>query len=115
MAGLHHQALVIFEQLGDQRGVAETLDLLALASYFRGDRRQAIAWYEEAAVLFRALHERQALASVLASLGHLRCASRAFDTMSGAMPAPEAAERECEEALAIAREIGWRAGEAYLP
>jgi len=110
---LHHQALVIFEQLGDQRGVAETLDLLALASYFRGDRRQAIAWYEDAAALFRALQERQALASMLTSLGHLRCASRAFDTMSGARPGPGKALRECEEALAIAREIGWRSGEAY--
>lgn len=110
---LHRQALAIFGDLGDQPGIAETLDLLAVATHVGGDRRGAITHYEEAAALFRELGDRQALASVLATLGHVRCASLVYVTLPGAAPSSGQALRECEEALTITRTIGWRSGEAY--
>ena len=110
---LHRQALAIFRDLDDRPGIAETLDLLAVATHVGGDRRGAITHFEEAAALFRELGDRRALASVLATLGHLRCASLVFVTLPGAAPSSGQALRECEEALTITRTIGWRSGEAY--
>jgi DNA-binding CsgD family transcriptional regulator/tetratricopeptide (TPR) repeat protein len=110
---LHRRALTRFEALGDRSGVAQTLDLLAVATYVGGDRRGAIIAFERAAEQFRALEDRRGLASVLATLAHLRCGSHIFDTLPGAAGSSDQAVRECEEALGIARAIGWRSGEAY--
>ena len=110
---LHQQALAIFRARPDPLGIAETLDLLAVATHIRGDRRGAITHFAAAAAGFRALQARQGLASVLATLGHLRCASRVYDTLPGAEPNTGPALGECEEALALTRAIGWRSGEAY--
>src|SRR5699024_8756316 len=97
---LHRQALAIFRALEDRPGIAESLDLLAVATHIRGDRRGAIAHFTAAAAGFRALNAPQGLASVLATLGHLRCASRVFDTLPGATTSAGQARAECEEALA---------------
>jgi DNA-binding CsgD family transcriptional regulator len=110
---LHERALAIFREIGDRSGIAETLDLLGVATLVGGNRRQAIAHFEEAVAYFRALNEPRSLASVLATLAHLRCASKVYDTLPGAAPGSQAALREAEEALVVAREIGWRPGEAY--
>ncbi|HUY99123.1 MAG TPA: AAA family ATPase [Thermomicrobiaceae bacterium] len=110
---LHRRALTIFEALDDEAGIAQTLDLLALATYFRGDRRGGIAHFEGAAKRYRALGDRRGLSSVLAALTHLRHASRVFSTMSGADEDADRAREEGEEAVTIARALGWRAGEAY--
>lgn len=110
---LHRQALAIFRDLANQAGIAETLDLVAVATYVGGDRRGAIAHFEEAAALSRASGDRRALASVLATLGHLRSASAAFETLPGGGRRAGQAVGACEEALTIARQIDWRPGEAY--
>jgi DNA-binding CsgD family transcriptional regulator len=110
---LHRQALATFEALGDRSGVAQSLDLLAVATYVTGDRGGAIAAFERAADQFRLLEDRRGLASVLATLAHLRCASHVYDTLTGAAAPSERALVESEEALRIARAIGWRSGEAY--
>jgi DNA-binding CsgD family transcriptional regulator len=110
---LHRRALAILEGLDDRPGIAETRNLLALATYFRGDRRGAVAHFEDAADHFRALDERRGLASVLAALAHLRCPSPVYATLAGATPSAGPALREGEEAVALARSIGWRSGEAY--
>lgn len=109
----HQRALAVFRELDDQSGIAETLDLLAVVTFFAGDRRRAVAAFEEAATYYRKLGNRRGLVSVLATLGHLRCSSRVFDTLPGAPRRAGQGVSECEEALAIAREIGWRSGEAY--
>jgi DNA-binding CsgD family transcriptional regulator len=109
----HRRALAIFESLDDRPGIAESLDLLALATYFRGDRQGAIAHLEAAISICRSLNDRRSLSSILATLTHLRCSSRVFGTMSGATQRPAQALQEGEEAIALAREIGWRSGEAY--
>jgi DNA-binding CsgD family transcriptional regulator len=110
---LHRRALTSFEALADPSGVAQTLDLLAVARYVGGDRRGGITAFERAAEHFRALDDRRGLASALATLAHLRCASHIFDTLPGAARSSDHAVRECEEALGIAKAIGWRSGEAY--
>ncbi len=47
-AGLphHEEALAIFERLGDDTGVAETVDLIAMAHHVGGEQRAAASYYE---------------------------------------------------------------------
>jgi DNA-binding CsgD family transcriptional regulator/tetratricopeptide (TPR) repeat protein len=110
---LHRQALATFDALGDRSSIAQSLDLLAVATYVSGDRGGAIAAFERAGDQFRALEDRRGLASVLATVAHLRCGSHVYDTLAGAAVPSERALVESDEALRIARSIGWRAGEAY--
>jgi DNA-binding CsgD family transcriptional regulator len=108
----HQEALALFEQLGDRKGLAETLDLLGMANYIHGDLVQSEFHYMQAVGIFREMDNREGLASSPASMllnnGYLQ---------SG-MGVPAGTDRSqaqaaCEEALRIARDIGWRAGEAY--
>jgi tetratricopeptide (TPR) repeat protein len=110
---LHQQALAIFEKRDDQRDIADTRDLLGVSTYLQGNRGGAIPHFEEATAIYRELNERQGLASTLATLAHLRSSSRVYETLSRATHNWEQMLRECEEALAIAREIAWRSGEVY--
>jgi adenylate cyclase len=107
----HEEALAIFQRLDDRPGVAETLDLLAMASALGGDLVQSMAYYEQAVALFRELGDRHGLASSMASvLG-------GWDYLSETMVSASASGAQCvrggEEALRIARETSWRSGEAY--
>jgi DNA-binding CsgD family transcriptional regulator len=110
---LHEQALARYRETDDRAGIAATLDLLAVATVVRGNRPLAITYFEEAAVRLRELGDRQRLVSVLATLGNLRSASHVNETSPGPAPDPQKAIDECQEALGIAREIGWRSGEAF--
>lgn len=108
----HEEALTIFQELDDRRGIAETFDLLGLASIMGGDLVQATAYFEEAVALFRELDDRQALSSSLATRIVRGWAYRTETMVSGAADLAECAS-DAETALEIARDIGWRAGEAY--
>ncbi len=108
----HQEALAIFQRLGDQRGLAQTLDLLGMANYLGGDLIQGTADYEKAIVLFRTLDDRPALASSLATLT-MRGGTYQTDAMVPAADLIDAA-RAGETALQIAREIGLRETEAYV-
>jgi DNA-binding CsgD family transcriptional regulator len=108
---LHAEALARFRASADRRGIADTLDFLALASYLDADFRRATAFCEEAAVILRELDDRQRLSSCLSLLA-----------VSGGdviwIVAPPYRETSfwlgaSEEALSIARAIGWKAGEAF--
>ncbi|HEX5505849.1 MAG TPA: AAA family ATPase [Thermomicrobiales bacterium] len=106
-------ALALCERAGDRRGVARTVDLLGTVSDIAGDIAEMRRRYERAAALFRALGDRQALASTLATM---LLAGGAYIFEAVAVPphlAPEQIAREAEESLALARAIDWRAGEAY--
>ncbi len=107
----HREALAIVRAAGDRRGLSETLDLLGMASFVSGDLVQSTTYYQEALALFRDLDDRQGLASALATLA----ACGPNYTTSTVLPAVDFGEavREGERALALARELGWRAGEAY--
>jgi len=112
-AGLryHREALELFQTQNDPRGLVETLDLLGMSSQLNSDLAQSHQFYQRAIALWRALSDRWGLASSLASLP--LCA--AIYLKNSDVPAISLAEatRWSEEAIQIAREIGWRAGEAY--
>jgi DNA-binding CsgD family transcriptional regulator/tetratricopeptide (TPR) repeat protein len=92
----HRQALDILEPLDDPHALATTLELLATAHSWCGSHEQAAAFYQKAIVLLRELDDRQRLANSLILLNVL--------TLDVA---------QLQEAEQIAREIGWRGGEAF--
>lgn len=108
----HEEALAVFEAAGDRRGVAETLDFLGMTSYLGGDLVVGTRYYQRAVPLLRELNERKLLASALATMA-LRGTSWQTDTMVPAAETLSASMIESREALAVAREIGWPAGEAF--
>lgn len=107
----HQEALGIFQRANDDRGLAETLDLLGMASYVSGDLFQGTANFERAVALFRGLDARAGLASSLATM-ILRGATYQSETLVAPATLAEAA-MEGQAALKVAREIAWRPGEAY--
>jgi tetratricopeptide (TPR) repeat protein len=109
---LHEEALAIFEGLGDRPGIAATLDLLGLASAFTGDMIGSEAYYRRAVALFRELGDRVGLASSLASMSECGVMYYVDLMIASGMKSAEG-QAFSDEARAIARAIGWRAGEAY--
>jgi DNA-binding CsgD family transcriptional regulator/Tfp pilus assembly protein PilF len=109
----HHEALDLFRATGDRHGVAETLDQLGMASFLGGDLIAAQRYFEQALPHLRQLDHRQALSSALATLGISSSGGHLGDLMVLPRTEPNRPLRDAEAALEIAREIGWRAGEAY--
>jgi DNA-binding CsgD family transcriptional regulator len=107
----HQEALALFQASGDRHGLAETFDLLG-STYVMGDDILAgVAQYEQAVALFRELGHLQGLLSSLTVLA-MRGASYPWSaTVWPVVPAADCI-RDGEEALRIARQIDWRAGEA---
>ncbi len=110
----HHEAYQLFQGLNDQRGVAETLDLLGMASATGGDVQQAFAYFQQTIDAFRALDDRQGLVTPLA----MQCVAwNSYLMNDGCMPGVlldrEAVTRRGDEAILLAQESGWRAGEAF--
>ncbi|HET7036518.1 MAG TPA: BREX system ATP-binding domain-containing protein, partial [Thermomicrobiaceae bacterium] len=110
--GYHQEALALFTQRDDRPGVAATLDLLALAQYVAGDVRGAALQYARAVERLEDVDDRRLLSSALANWA---TAGGYFET-----DAVAAAEGPLQHWLAIsararavAREIGWAAGQAY--
>ncbi|HEU4784105.1 MAG TPA: LuxR C-terminal-related transcriptional regulator, partial [Ktedonobacterales bacterium] len=108
---LHAEALAIFEAAGDARGVAETLDLLCMAGILSDDLNDAVGYGRRAIDMLRALDDRQPLSSSLVTLPFV-AALRQSQTMTLAPTTLREATRNAEEGMRIAREMGWRAGEA---
>jgi DNA-binding CsgD family transcriptional regulator len=76
-----------------------------------GDIAAGMAHYEQAVALFRTLGDLQGLSSCLATLA-LRGASYTFSATVWPIVEAAACTGDGEEALRVARQIGWRAGEA---
>lgn len=108
----HDEALAIFESAADQRGVAETVDLLAMSHHIAGTQDAAVHIYERSIVLFTALENRRGLANALAVL--MVCGP-SFHASGGpvltSIHTPDLLTNE--RAIGLATEIGWRAGEAF--
>src|SRR5207248_3914324 len=64
----HQEALAIFQQVQDQHGVAETLDLLGMVGSLSGDPVQSAAYYWQVVELFQEMDNREGLVSSLATL-----------------------------------------------
>ena len=107
----HREALSIFQDLADNAGQAETYDLLGMASFLNGDLRQGTRYYEQAVTLFRERDDRTGLTSALTTLP-LRCHNPTSDTLPAQAPLAVGL-REGEEALAVARGMRNRPGEAF--
>ncbi len=108
----HERALAIFEELDDQPGIAETLDLLGLATMHSGDPRRGADCYIRAAAFYRKLDDRRGL---ITSVVMLSAVSTTF-LLLPMVPIPRSlavTASEAAQAVVSAREIGWRAGEAF--
>jgi DNA-binding CsgD family transcriptional regulator len=110
--GYHEEALAFFRQSGEREGIAETLDLLALATSYRGDALAAAAHYDEGIALFRELGDRRGLVNSLVTSSLLAFVHPSMIVVTAETGVEEALGRTAE-AVAIAREIGWPAGEAF--
>ena len=108
----HQEALAIFQSLNDQRGLAQTFDLLAVTGTIGGDFVQSTAYNKQAAALFQGLDDRQGLSSCLAFLS-MGGANYSTDNVIPAAISGVECQQYGERAVRIAREIGWRAGEAF--
>jgi DNA-binding CsgD family transcriptional regulator/tetratricopeptide (TPR) repeat protein len=109
----HHEALALFERLGDERGVAETVDLIAMAHHIAGELAESAACYERAIALHEALGDRRGLTGALALLCLNNASVHSSCTAFGPTALAEEVLRD-ERPIHIAREIGWRAGEAFV-
>lgn len=116
-AGLphHEEALAIFEGLNDVAGVAETVDLIAMAHHVAGDQRAAAVHYERSVALFSAADDRRGLANALGLLAlcgpsYHASSTTPFLTSRAAVEAELRAPRSVQ----LARGIGWRPGEAFV-
>ncbi len=108
----HDEALQIFERERDERGVVETVDLLAMAHHIAGAQHTAVELYERSIPLFAALEDRRGLANALAVLGV--CGPSYHASAGPVCSSKYAAEMFTEErAIRHASDIGWRAGEAF--
>ncbi len=106
----HQEALTLFEAVGHRQGIAETLDLLGMASLLNSAPQESAAYFERAVPLWREMGNRQWLSSSLATL--ILCGI-CYHT-DKTIPAMLRDLASGEEALQIAREIGWYPGEAYV-
>jgi tetratricopeptide (TPR) repeat protein len=107
----HQQALGIFLGSNDRPGLAETQDLLGTTNQINGDLVQASAHFLRAVELFHVLDDRCGLVSSLATLA--LCGPTYLHNPSVSPFSLAEAIEKGEEALKIAREIGWRSGEVY--
>lgn len=109
----HLEALEIFEELGDESGVAATLDYLGTVGDIGGDVAEMRRRYEQAYPMFERFGDLHRLSSTLASMAVLS-GSFVFDATAVIGVASHAEARVWgERGLRLARDIGWRAGEAY--
>jgi DNA-binding CsgD family transcriptional regulator len=107
----HERALLSFEQRGDRRGMAQTLELLGMTSNLV-DPSSSVRYYDRAIPLLEELNERQALVAALA-VRMLQNGSYWHVTLVPAVVPDHEALRNGELALKLARESAWRAGEAF--
>lgn len=106
-------ALAGFEQASDAQGVALALDLLGIVADLSGDVASMRWRLEQALERYRRLDDRVGMASVLATLS---CCAGLLVYDADVVPLGMSYQdglRCVGESLAIARQIGWRAGEAY--
>ena len=107
------EALEIFEALDDERGIAATLDFLGVAADIAGDLVEMRDRFERAIEIFERRGDLHALSSIHASMTALN-GGWIFDTVSTSSALSfEEAEFHALQGDRLARETGWKAGEAY--
>jgi DNA-binding NarL/FixJ family response regulator len=110
----HQEALAIFRRLSNHQGIAQTYDLLGITSLLGADLVQSATYCQQAIALFRTLHDRQGLVlslTVLSSSGSSHYIE--LDTLVSVAASAANSIESGKQAVQIAREIGWQAGEAF--
>jgi tetratricopeptide (TPR) repeat protein len=97
------QALRIYRDIGDRRGVGNALGCLGLAWRTLGEPRRAIEYYEEALLVYRKIGDRRIEGAML---GHLGIAWANLGQ-------PRRAIEYYEETLKAYEEVGERRGEGH--
>lgn len=111
---LHEQALRIFEGVGDQDGIADTLDLLGMTCFLAGDYPNARDYLERSIAISRDQGNKWRLSSSLAILCNIGGdMDSTFDANTVASRPDEYWTGAGEESIAITREIGWISGESF--
>ncbi|MGA7669698.1 MAG: LuxR C-terminal-related transcriptional regulator, partial [Nitrolancea sp.] len=108
----HHEALEILEHQGDQRGVADTVCLLGTGYLMAGDPPRSAGYYLRAMDLFRETDNRMGFAETAFSRP-VTAGSYLTDAAMAASTSVDETIHFGELAIRIAREIDWRAGEAF--
>jgi tetratricopeptide (TPR) repeat protein len=108
---MHQEALEIFRDQGSESGMAATHDLLGLVYSLIGDLRAAKEEMEQAAELFRRVGDKRGL---IASLGAHSSLAANYETLPWATPSVQGSRQEAAEAVALAQQIGWLAGQAEV-
>jgi hypothetical protein len=93
--------------------MAETVDLIAMAHHVGGEQRSAATYYERSVQLFTSMDDRRGLANALGLLA-LCGPSYQSSATTPFMSAQAREELRAQRSIRLAREIGWRAGEAFL-
>ncbi len=109
---LHKEALTLFDQLGDEPGVAQTLDLLAVASGIAGDPIASAAYSAQAIPRLRRSGDIGALISCLTIRSALGNPQFEQATPSALFTAEEC-YRDLDEAARHAQQIGSPAALAF--
>jgi len=101
---LYDQCLVMFRELGDEDGVASTLNGLGVLARNRGDLSQAWALYEESLGIFRRLGDKWRVALLLSNLARVARDEGDWNRT----------RTLCAESLALFEELGHRQGVAWV-
>ncbi len=93
---LFERGLTMYEALGDEKGLASLMTMLAMTVHEQGDHAYAVALHERSLALARALGDTRQAA---VTLGHLAVAKQEQGDDAGALPLHE-------ESVAILRTLG---------
>jgi DNA-binding CsgD family transcriptional regulator len=108
------EALHLLETQQNNQVMAETLEMLGMATFFMGDPATAVKVYFERAIeLFRVLGDQQGLLSNLAAQA-LDSAPETIETTSSSLRTREVCVHDAEEALRLARQTNSQAGQAFV-
>jgi tetratricopeptide (TPR) repeat protein len=107
----HQEALAAFQSQFNDRGLAETEDLLSMAQLLGGNLIAGVEHFDHSLALYEKLGDRQGIASTLMS-SHLFYPWLPNDTVV-LPPPPGDLDADYERTKQLNRELGWRAGEAY--
>lgn len=108
---MHKEALVSFEELGDDRGIAASNDLLGMAHALTGDPAISQERYASALATFRELDDKAGVAEAL--MGLALCAPNYELITQPPLTTVGEAVGFLNEALGIVATLGWQAGESY--
>ncbi len=99
---MYEQALAIHREVGNRRGIADSLSNLGLIDFHRGEYTAALAQLEDAVPILRELGDREAEAFALNVMGMVKLSQTDYPH----------ARKLLEQSLAIRREMGHRIGMA---